>query len=99
MNIESKPHRSGSLLSMKDTILCAPICFSALLGFALSFPLFQPNGRPYVFCGCVLVYAICLLFADKKKDLFLASMVFILIRIAWSALITGHQALQSWGNH
>lgn len=99
MNLESKPQRSGSLLSMKDTILCAPICFSALLGFALSFSLFQPEGRPYIFCGCLIVYAIGLLFADKKKDLFLGSLVFILIRLVWSAVITGHQALHSLGHH
>lgn len=94
MNLESKPRRSGSPLSMKDTFLCAPICFSALLAFALSFSLFQPDGRPYVFCGSLIVYGICLLCADKKKELFLASMVFILIRVAWSGAISGRHFLE-----
>jgi hypothetical protein len=99
MNVESNRRCSGSPLSTKDTLVCAPICFSALLAFALSFSLFQPNGRPYVFCGCLIVYAICLLVADKKKELFLASMLFILIRLAWSAAISGRQALHSLEGH
>jgi hypothetical protein len=78
---------------MKDSVLCAALCFSTLLAFALSFSLFQPGGRPYVFCGCLIVYSVCLLLADNKKALFLGSVVFILIRLAWSAVITGIQAL------
>jgi len=93
--MDSKLGRSSNPLSTKDTILCVPICFSALLGFALSFTLFEPDRRPYAFLGCLIVYATCLFFADKKKDLFLASIVFILIRLAWSAVVTGLHALRS----
>lgn len=89
MNVESNSRRSGSPLSTKDAFLSAPICFSAVLAFALSFSLLQPDGRPYVFCGCLVVYVTCLLLADKKKELALASMIFILIRIAWSIAISG----------
>ena len=67
--------------------------------FALSFSLFQPNGRRYLFCGCLVVYAASMLFADRKRDLFLASMVFILLRLIWSAVITGLQALHPSGPH
>jgi len=93
-NVESNPRRSGPALSTKDTFLCAPICFSAILAFALSFSLLQPDGRPYVFVGCLIVYGVCLLFADKKKELVLASLVFILIRVVWSAAISGRHFLQ-----
>jgi hypothetical protein len=99
MSIDSGPGRTGQQISMKDTILSIPIGFSALLGFALSFSLFQPDGRPYVFGGCLIVYVVSLLFADKKRDLFLASLVFILLRLAWSAVITGIQASHPSGHH
>jgi hypothetical protein len=97
MNVESETRHHRSPLSMKDTVLCVPICFSALLGFALSFSLFQPDGRPYVFGACVIIYVVSLLFADKKRDLFLASMVFILLRLVWSAAITGFHAFHALG--
>ena len=96
MKIESEASHLGSRLSTKDTILCVPIGFSGLLGFALSFSLFQPEGRPYLFGACLIVCVVSLLFADKKKDLFLGSLAFILLRLAWSAAITG---LHAWGNH
>jgi hypothetical protein len=99
MSVNSEPRRDDPQVSMKDMILCIPICFSSLLGFALAFTLFQPDGRPYLFCACLIVYVASLLFADKKKDLFLASIVFILLRLAWSAVITGLQALLSSGHH
>ena len=99
MNMDSKPGNPGPQISRKDTILCIPIGFSALLAFALSFSLFQPDGRRYLFCGCLVVYAASMLFADRKRDLFLASMVFILLRLIWSAVITGLQALHPSGPH
>lgn len=93
-NVESNPPRSGPGLSTKDTFLCVPLCFSAILAFALSFSLLQADGRPYVFVGCLIIYGVCLLFVDKKKELFLGSLVFILIRAVWSAAISGRHLLQ-----
>ena len=96
-NMESDSRRSGSSLSLKDNILCAPIGFSVLLAFALSFSLFQPGGRLYLFCGCLVVYAVCLMIADKKKDIFFGSMFFVVIRLAWSGAVSVLQALHSLG--
>jgi hypothetical protein len=92
MSIDSEPRRDDPQLSMKDMILCIPICFSSLLAFALSFTLFQPEGRPYLFCGCVIVYVVSLLFVEKKRDVFLGSIIFILLRLVWGAVITALQA-------
>ena len=64
---DSMPRYVGAQISMKDTILCAPICFSSLLGFALSFSLFKPEGRPYLFGGCLIVYVISLAICGQEE--------------------------------
>ena len=99
MKIEPNLDGTGSRVSTKDRILCIPFGFSALLAFALSFSLFQSGGRPYVFFSCLLICAVTLAFIERKKDVILASVIFIFLRVVWSALITGHQVLRYWGSH
>ena len=89
MDIKSMPDR----ISTKDRVLCIPFGLSALLAFALSFSLFQPEGRPYLFLGCLVLCTATFMFIEKKRDVALASVLFILLRLAWSAMITGLQAL------
>ena len=89
MGIELMPDR----VSTKDRVLSIPFGFSALLAFALSFSLFQPDGSPYVFVSCLVICTATFMFIERKKDVALASVLFILLRLAWSAMITGYQAL------
>jgi len=84
---------------MKDILLCAPMIFSALIMFGLSFSLFLRDGRPYVFAGSLIVYVACLLLADRKRDLFLASLIILLLQIVFGAVMTGLQATHNIGHH
>lgn len=83
---------------MKDTILIGVCGFSGLLCFALSFTLMQPDGRPYLFGGSLAVFIVGLLFAEKRRDILLGTIAFILLRLVWSALITGLQILATTGH-
>ena len=76
-------------LSMKGMVLGVLFGFSALLGFALSFTLLQPDGRPYLFTGCIVLFVLCLLFIDKKKEIALGAVLFILLRLVWSISVSG----------
>ena len=93
MNILTRRRGIGPQISAKDRFLNAVCGFSALAAFALSFSLFQPDGRPYVFSGCLVVYAASLVFADRKRDIVLASASFILLRLVWSAITSGLQVM------
>jgi hypothetical protein len=88
MLLESKSANSKFPLSMKDTILMVPCALSGLLGFALSFSLLQPDGKPYLFIGCVVVLLVSLLLADKRKELTLGVGCFIALRLVWAAVVT-----------
>jgi len=90
---------TGNYLSTKDTIFGILFGFSALLGFALSFSVLQPNGRPFVFCGCLFICAICILIVDKKKEVVLGSLLFIALRVVWSLSVAAIQYLQSGAVH
>jgi FtsH-binding integral membrane protein len=92
MYTEPKSRHADAELSSKDLILIIPMGFSALLGFALSFTLFQPDGRPYLFGGCLIVFFVSLLFADRKRDIFLGCIGFLLIRLVWAAVVTALRA-------
>ena len=84
MSIELKPDR----ISVKDRFLGVPFGFSALVAFAVSFSLFQPDGRPYVFFSCTAICAVTFMFIEKKKEVALATVIFIALRLLWSAVIT-----------
>jgi hypothetical protein len=73
--------------STKDTILLILFGFSGLLCFALSFSLFQSDGRPYLFAGCLVFCLICLAFAEKKKELVLGTVAFISLRVVWAIAV------------
>lgn len=88
MYTKPKSRESDSELSTRDLVLGLLMAFSAFLAFALSFTLLQPDGRPYLFGGCLIVFFVSLLFADRKRDLFLGSLGFILIRLVWAAAVT-----------
>jgi len=99
MHIGHEPDRGRLQFSLKDHILLIIMGASALLGFALSFSLLQPNGRPYLFSGCVAVYLTCIVFATKRRALVLGTLVFIAIRVIWSVAITAAQRGNSLGHH
>ena len=85
-------------LSTKDLILGIAFAFSSLLAFALTFSLFRSDGRPVLFGTCVLICAICLLVIERKKEIVLASVLFIAIRVVWSLSIAAVQYLGG-GHH
>lgn len=98
MQRQSKSGRGVFPFSMKDTILLGLCGFSGLLCFALSFTLMQPDGRPYLFGGSLAVFVVGLLFAEKRKDIFLGTIAFILLRLVWGALIEGLHVLVTLGH-
>ena len=73
---------------MKDTILLIPCAFSGLLALGLSFSLFRPDGRPYLFVGCLIVSLISLLLADKRKEMALGVGCFAVLRIVWAVVVS-----------
>jgi hypothetical protein len=90
------PVKSGGTdnsVSTKDTVLMVLFTFSAMLGFGLFFTLLQENGRPYLFCGCFALCVVCLLLADKKKEIFWGGVAFILLRVAWGMVLVGAHRL------
>jgi len=93
MQSQSELERSDSRLSTKDICLIAVIAPCGLLCFALSFTLLQDNGRPYLFCGSLAVFLVCLLFADKKRDILGGMVVFIMLRVVWSIMTTSLRIL------
>jgi len=93
MNPSSQHSQPDFPLSTKDTFLLILSGFSGLLGFALSFSLFQPEGRPYLFMTCALLCLACLAFAEKKKEIALGTLGFILLRVIWSAFMVMIQHL------
>jgi hypothetical protein len=99
MERESESGNAGFPFSTRDTILGLLFTFSGLLAFGLSFTLMQADGRPYLFCGCLIVCALSLLFVDKRKQIFLGTVAFILLRLVWAAVVTGLQMLHSGGHH
>ena len=92
MQHEPKPGDAGFEFTTKDTILLMLCGFSGLLGFALSFTLMQPDGRPYLFCCCVAIFVLSLLFAERKKEIALGTLAFILLRLVWAAIVTALHA-------
>lgn len=98
MNFAPRPYRAAAQVSTKDRILNIPFGLSALVAFALSFSLFQPDGRPFEFFGCLLICAVTLAFVDRKRDMLLAAAAFILLRLVWAAVLTGIQFVQSSGH-
>jgi len=87
MNSTLRPGDARFPLSTKDTILLILFGFSSLLGFALSFSLLHSDGRPYLFAGCVLVCAACLAAAEKKKEIVVGTVGFILLRVLWAVVV------------
>lgn len=85
--LRSRPKGTDLLFSTKDTILLILFGFGGLLCFALSFSLLQSDGKPYLFGGCLALCLICLLLADKKKELVLGTVGFILLRVVWAILV------------
>jgi len=75
-------------LSGKDRILAVPFCLSALTAFALSFSLSNSPGRRYEFLCLLLICFLTLIFIDRKKDVVLASIVFIGLRVVWAVIVT-----------
>jgi hypothetical protein len=75
--------------STKDQVLGVIFVISAMLCFGLSFTLFQPNGRPFLFGGCLLICGVCLAFADNRKGIALAFVVFLGIRVVWAFIVRG----------
>ena len=67
MHIENDSNRRRFQLSLKDHFLIVVMGLSKLLGFALSFSVFHPDGRPYLFCGCLLVYLLCICCLGAKS--------------------------------
>jgi hypothetical protein len=99
MHNKNEPNRGRFQLSLKDHFLLVIMGFSALLAFALSFSLWEPDGRPYLFCGCIAVYLICILIATQRKALALGTLAFVGLRLIWSIAITGAQGLSSLTHH
>ena len=87
MEVKTRSRGRDFPLSAKDTVLLIPFAFSALLAFGLSFTLLQSDGRPYLFSGCLVLCITCLAFVDRKKDIVLGTVLFILLRITWSIAI------------
>jgi glucose dehydrogenase len=99
MEREPNSGSAGFPFSTKDTILGILFTFSGLLAFGLSFTLTQSDGRPYLFCFCLAVCILSLLFTKQKKEIFWGTIVFILLRLAWATVITGLQMLHSGRQH
>jgi hypothetical protein len=75
--------------STKDQILGVIFVICALLCFGLSFTLFQANGRPVLFGGCLVTCGVCLTFADNRKGIALAFVIFLGIRVIWAFIARG----------
>ena len=96
MRIDDEAKRRPYQFSVKDHILLVIMGFSGLLGFALSFTVLQADGRPYLFCGCLVVYLTCTFFATERRALVLATLGVIALRLIWSIAVTGVQGLHFW---
>ena len=88
---QSKVTESGYSPSVKDQVLGIVFVVSALLCFGLSFTLFQPNGRPFLFISCFLFCLICLTLSENKKGIGLAFVGFLAIRMLWAVIVRGFQ--------
>jgi hypothetical protein len=74
--------------SRKDIALGTVFVFTGLFCFALSFTLFQANGRPVLFFASLAICLGSLAFANSKKGLLLGLLLFAAVRLIWSVVIT-----------
>lgn len=89
MRNENEPSSGKNKLSLRDHFLLVIMGFSALLTFALSFTLWEPDGRPHLFIACVVVYLISVWFARERKALVLSTLAFLALRLIWGAVTAG----------
>jgi len=89
MGSDSQSTGERGELSMRDRLLLIPFGASALLAFALSFTVTQPDGRPYLFCGCLALCVVCLALAKERKAMVGGTVLFIALRLIWSISIIG----------
>jgi hypothetical protein len=94
MEIQSKREDDNFPISTKDTILLILFGSGALLCFSLSFTLLQDNGRPFLFGGSLVLCLLCILLAQKRKEMLLGTVGFIAIRVLWGIVVTGLHIFQ-----